>query len=212
MLEKEITNATDQIDQVGVAFRSRPGVVVPQRTTPAPRVGAVHLARTRPELASRLVREKEHTRLGDSSEAVAAGLAWVPVDKEYRFDTGDGERAELFDGRSQLLVYHFMFGPSYLAVVLADGAILNVASIAGAALPPIVEQNAGSCGTDIVGYLTEAPGPARSRVSTGPSATPTRPRPRTGVPHGLLPECDSKSVSASPAAVAFRWHIQALLP
>ena len=92
MLEKEITNATDQIDQVGVAFRSRPGVVVPQRTTPAPRVGAVHLARTRPELASRLVREKEHTRLGDSSERQRRGSAWVPVDKEYRFDTGDGEK------------------------------------------------------------------------------------------------------------------------
>jgi predicted dithiol-disulfide oxidoreductase (DUF899 family) len=45
------------------------------------------------------------------------GLPWARVEKEYRFDTGDGTRtlAELFDGRSQLLVYHFMFGPGYEA-------------------------------------------------------------------------------------------------
>jgi predicted dithiol-disulfide oxidoreductase (DUF899 family) len=44
-------------------------------------------------------------------------LPWVPVEQEYRFETDEGTRtlAELFDGRSQLLVYHFMFGPSYEA-------------------------------------------------------------------------------------------------
>jgi predicted dithiol-disulfide oxidoreductase (DUF899 family) len=44
-------------------------------------------------------------------------LPWVLVEKDYRFDTDEGEKslAELFDGRSQLLVYHFMFGPSYEA-------------------------------------------------------------------------------------------------
>ena len=44
-------------------------------------------------------------------------LPWVAIEKEYRFDADDGPRtlAELFDGRSQLLVYHFMFGPSYEA-------------------------------------------------------------------------------------------------
>ena len=64
-----------------------------------------------------LVREKEHTRLGDELARRRRELPWVPVDKEYRFDTDDGEKAlgELFDGRSQLLVYHFMFGPSYEA-------------------------------------------------------------------------------------------------
>jgi predicted dithiol-disulfide oxidoreductase (DUF899 family) len=62
-----------------------------------------------------LVREKEHTRLGDELARQRRELPWVPVDKAYRFDTGDGEKTlgELFDGRSQLLVYHFMFGPSY---------------------------------------------------------------------------------------------------
>jgi predicted dithiol-disulfide oxidoreductase (DUF899 family) len=64
-----------------------------------------------------LAREKEHTRLGDELARRRRELPWVRVEKEYRFDTDDGTRplAELFDGRSQLLVYHFMFGPSYQA-------------------------------------------------------------------------------------------------
>jgi predicted dithiol-disulfide oxidoreductase (DUF899 family) len=62
-----------------------------------------------------LAREKEHTRLGDELARQRRELPWVRVEKEYRFDTDDGARtlAELFDGRSQLVVYHFMFGPSY---------------------------------------------------------------------------------------------------
>src|SRR4051812_21897915 len=64
-----------------------------------------------------LRREKEHTRTGDELARERRELPWVRVEKEYRFDTDDGSRtlAELFDGRSQLLVYHFMFGPSYEA-------------------------------------------------------------------------------------------------
>jgi predicted dithiol-disulfide oxidoreductase (DUF899 family) len=80
---------------------------------------ADHKIGTREEwLAAReqlLAREKEHTRLGDAIAQQRRELPWVPVGEEYTFDTDDGERtlAELFDGRSQLLVYHFMFGPSY---------------------------------------------------------------------------------------------------
>jgi predicted dithiol-disulfide oxidoreductase (DUF899 family) len=64
-----------------------------------------------------LRREKEHTRMGDHLARQRRELPWLRVEKEYRFDTDDGTRtlAELFDGRSQLLVYHFMFGPSYEA-------------------------------------------------------------------------------------------------
>jgi predicted dithiol-disulfide oxidoreductase (DUF899 family) len=64
-----------------------------------------------------LAREKEHTRLGDELARQRRELPWVRVEKEYRFETDEGTRtlAELFDGRSQLLVYHFMFGPSYEA-------------------------------------------------------------------------------------------------
>src|SRR5215210_7899463 len=70
--------------------------------------------RAREEL---LAQEKELTRRSDELARRRRELPWVRIDKEYRFDTDDGERtlAELFDGRSQLLVYHFMFGPAYTA-------------------------------------------------------------------------------------------------
>jgi predicted dithiol-disulfide oxidoreductase (DUF899 family) len=56
--------------------------------------------------------EKEHMRQGDELARRRQQLPWVPISKQYVFDTDDGKRtlAELFDGRSQLLVYHFMFG------------------------------------------------------------------------------------------------------
>ena len=62
-----------------------------------------------------LAREKELTRLNDDLAARRRELPWVRVSEEYRFQTDDGTRtlAELFDGRSQLVVYHFMFGPEY---------------------------------------------------------------------------------------------------
>jgi len=64
-----------------------------------------------------LEQEKELTRKNDDLARQRRELPWVPVDKEYRFETEDGSKtlAELFDGRSQLLVYHFMFGPEYEA-------------------------------------------------------------------------------------------------
>jgi predicted dithiol-disulfide oxidoreductase (DUF899 family) len=59
--------------------------------------------------------EKELTRRGDELAKKRRELPWVPVEKDYRFETQDGTQtlADLFDGRSQLLVYHFMFGPSW---------------------------------------------------------------------------------------------------
>ena len=181
---------------------------------------------TREEL---LKREKEHTRLGDEIAQLRRDLPWVRVEKDYRFDTDEGEKslAELFDGRSQLLVYHFMFGPNYEAGCPINSSIADsidgvvphlrardatllllsqapieklqgykrrmgwqipwVSSSPGDfnfdlgfsqteeqsreavarielpsqtvdAYPPIVESNARSSGTDIVGYLTESPG------------------------------------------------------
>jgi predicted dithiol-disulfide oxidoreductase (DUF899 family) len=64
-----------------------------------------------------LAEEKEHTRRSDELAQKRRELPWVRVEKEYRFDADDGTRtlAELFDGRSQLLIYHFMFGPDYEA-------------------------------------------------------------------------------------------------
>jgi predicted dithiol-disulfide oxidoreductase (DUF899 family) len=178
-------------------------------------VGRQEWQATRDEL---LQREKAHTRLGDELARQRRQLPWVQLDKEYRFDTPQGPRtlAELFDGRSQLLVYHFMFGPSYqagdpvnssiadtldaqaphlqardLTVVLVSQAPLaklqayqrrmgwrlpwvsaapsdfNLDLGASATtekappgqdgLPPIVAQNAAAAGTDVAGYLTQAP-------------------------------------------------------
>jgi predicted dithiol-disulfide oxidoreductase (DUF899 family) len=168
-----------------------------------------------------LAREKEHTRLGDELARQRRELPWVRVDKDYRFDTEEGPRtlAELFDGRSQLLVYHFMFGPSYQAGDPVNSSIADaldalvphlqardvtpvlvsqaplaklqayrrrmgwrlpwVSAATGdfnvdlgastpeqqgqaivppqAGLPPIVAQNAAAAGTDVPGYLSQAP-------------------------------------------------------
>jgi predicted dithiol-disulfide oxidoreductase (DUF899 family) len=64
-----------------------------------------------------LKEEKELTRRGDELAGKRRELPWVPVAKDYRFETADGTEslADLFDGRSQLIVYHFMFGPSWEA-------------------------------------------------------------------------------------------------
>ena len=73
-----------------------------------------------------LQREKEHTRMADELARQRRELPWVAIEKEYRFDTDDGTRtlAELFDGRSQLLLYQFMFGPSYQAGCPVNSPVL----------------------------------------------------------------------------------------
>jgi predicted dithiol-disulfide oxidoreductase (DUF899 family) len=62
-----------------------------------------------------LAEEKELTRRGDELTRKRQELPWVKVEKDYRFEAESGETtlAELFDGRSQLVIYHFMFGPQY---------------------------------------------------------------------------------------------------
>ena len=74
-----------------------------------------------------LAREKELTRLDDELARRRRELPWVRVEKEYCFDTDDGSRtlAEVFDGRSQLVVYHFMFGPSYEAGCVTCSSIAD---------------------------------------------------------------------------------------
>ena len=71
-------------------------------------------------LAARLTllkAEKEHTRRGDELALMRQELPWVRIDKDYWFETDEGKASlsDLFRGRSQLLVYHFMFGPDYIA-------------------------------------------------------------------------------------------------
>src|SRR5947199_10729914 len=80
-----------------------------------------HMTGTRKEwLAARrklLEAEKELTRKSDELARRRQELPWVRIDKAYRFETDEGSAslADLFRGRSQLLVYHFMFGPDYTA-------------------------------------------------------------------------------------------------
>ncbi len=167
-----------------------------------------------------LKREKELTRRNDELAQQRRELPWVAVEKEYSFKTDAGTKslAELFDGRSQLLVYHFMFGPNYEAgcpvcssiadtiapqvphlrardvtMMLVSRAPLDKlqgyrqrmgwdiewASTAGSdfnrdlgfvnaeeelkpflegEIPPVVEQNAEACGTDVASYVAEGPG------------------------------------------------------
>jgi predicted dithiol-disulfide oxidoreductase (DUF899 family) len=176
-----------------------------------------------------LAEEKELTRRSDELARKRRELPWVPVEKDYSFETEAGTKslAELFDGRSQLLIYHFMFGPSYEAGCpvcssIADtidpnavhlaardvtmllvsrapveklqaykqrmGWSLEWASAGGTdfnrdlgfthteeelrpflegEIPGAVTQNAESCGTDVAGYVTEAPGLSAYALSDG---------------------------------------------
>ena len=168
-----------------------------------------------------LAEEKDLTRRSDELARKRRELPWVPVEKEYRFETADGIRdlSELFDGRSQLLIYHFMFGPEYEAGCpvcssIADNLNANLPHLSSARrdhglphrgrplgklegyrermgwsfdwvstvgrdfhrdlgflhtegelkpflageMPPVVEQNARACGTDVARYVAEGPG------------------------------------------------------
>src|SRR3954471_23788576 len=98
-----------------------------------------HVTATREQwLAARLALledEKEHTRRSDELARRRQELPWVRVDKGYAFETREGSAslADLFRGRSQLLVYHFMFGPDYKAgcpscSAIADGFAVHLAN------------------------------------------------------------------------------------
>jgi predicted dithiol-disulfide oxidoreductase (DUF899 family) len=90
-----------------------------------------HSTGTRKEwLAARLdllEAEKKHTRRGDELAQRRQALPWVRIEKDYRFETDEGRAslADLFRGRSQLLVYHFMFGPDYTAGCPSCSAIAD---------------------------------------------------------------------------------------
>src|SRR6267378_3227625 len=90
-----------------------------------------HITGTRKEwLSARrelLEAEKELTRRSDELARRRQALPWVRMDKEYRFETDEGTAslADLFRGRSQLLIYHFMFGPDYKAGCPSCSAIAD---------------------------------------------------------------------------------------
>src|ERR687893_2039480 len=90
-----------------------------------------HITGTREEwVAARLdllAAEKELTRRSDELARRRQELPWVRIDKDYRFETDEGKAslADLFRGRSQLLLYHFMFGPDYTAGCATCSAIAD---------------------------------------------------------------------------------------
>src|SRR5206468_2565267 len=90
-----------------------------------------HKTGTRQEwLAARvelLKAEKEHTRRSDDVARRRQELPWVRIDKQYQFKTDEGNAslADLFRGRSQLLMYHFMFGPDYTAGCMTCSTIAD---------------------------------------------------------------------------------------
>src|SRR6266516_4372856 len=108
---------------------------VPGLTSPVAAKGGnamtQHPTETRKEwLAARLdllEAEKELTRRSDELARQRQQLPWIRIDKDYRFETDEGSAslADLFRGRSQLLVYHFMFGPEYTAGCPACSAIAD---------------------------------------------------------------------------------------
>src|SRR5438105_8457334 len=109
-----------------------PVLVYPTTTNKERRAMTTHMTGTRKDwLAARLEllkAEKELTRRSDELARRRQDLPWVRIDKKYRFETdaGSASLADLFRGRSQLLVYHFMFGPDYTAgcatcSTIADG-------------------------------------------------------------------------------------------
>ncbi len=117
--------------------------------------------------------EKQHTRRGDELAQRRQALPWVPIDKAYRFETdaGSGTLADLFQGRSQLLVYHFMFGPDYTAGCpscssIADGFDGFAVHLNYRREPPLqpvapdtpVARMAATTGTDVPTYKRERPG------------------------------------------------------
>src|SRR6266404_4840088 len=115
------------------ARERRPGSTMSRRT-PAQKertAMAKHMTGTRKEgLAARLElleAEKDLTRRSDELARRRQELPWVRIDKEYRFDTDEGSArlADLFRGRSQLLVYHFMFGSDYKAGCPSCSAIAD---------------------------------------------------------------------------------------
>ncbi len=74
-----------------------------------------------------LKEEKEHTQRSDELAQQRQALPWVRVDKDYRFETDNGTASlkDLFRGRTQLLVYHFMFGPDYKAGCVSCSSIAD---------------------------------------------------------------------------------------
>ena len=148
-----------------------------------------HRTGTRDEwLAARLEllqAEKEHTRRGDELAKRRQELPWVRIDKEYRFETDEGKASlkDLFRGRSQLMVYHYMFGPDYTAgcatcSTIADGFNGFAIHLANhdVTLWRCRGRRSRSCRRTSGGWGGPFPGRPRSAATSTSTSTPRSPR------------------------------------
>src|ERR1051326_3738175 len=115
--------------------------------------------------------EKEHTRKGDELARRRQALPWVRIDKPYRFDTDQGgaSLADLFRGRSQLLVYHYMFGPEYTAGGATCSTITACCGRCRGRRSPSSRRTSG-------GWAGAFPGRPRSAATSTPTSTSPSPR------------------------------------
>ena len=168
-----------------------------------------HTTATREQwLAARLElleAEKELTRRSDEVARQRRELPWVPVEKDYRFETeaGAASLADLFGGRSQLLVYHFMFGPEYTGgcpscSAIADGfngfavhlehhdvglvavSRAPLAALAGLQAPDGLDASRGRRRWTATSTSTSTPRSPRSSSARGRSTTTTARSTRRG--------------------------------
>jgi len=148
-----------------------------------------HKTGTREEwLAARLElleAEKKLTRHGDELSRRRQELPWVRVDKDYRFETDKGTASltNLFGGRSQLLVYHFMFGPGYTAgcpacSAIADGFSAFAIHLAhhDVMLWAVSRAPLASCRATGSGWAGASSGPRRPGATSTPTSTSASPR------------------------------------
>ena len=116
-----------------------------------------------------LKEEKELTRRSDELARRRQDLPWVRIDKKYRFETdaGNASLAELFRGRSQLLVYHFMFGPDYhtYSPMRADWTASGASTNGSTAHPRGATRRASGCAA-----TTSTTSAERSRGCRGATA------------------------------------------
>ena len=132
-----------------------------------------------------LKEEKELTRRSDELARRRQELPWVRVDREYRFETDEGSAslADLFRGRSQLLVYHFMFGPDYTAgcpscSTIADGFDGFVVHLANhdVTLSAVSRRRSRSSRRTNGGWGGHFPGRPRSAATSTSTSTSRSPR------------------------------------
>ena len=183
-----LSNSSNPERLAGGTNSSIPNIGDKPMKTIEPTIAGHKIASREEWLAARiglLKEEKELTRRSDGLARRRQELPWVPVDKQYRFETdkGSASLADLFRGRSQLLVYHFMFGPEYTAgcatcSTIADGFDGFVAHLANhdVMLSAVSRAPSRSCRRTSGGWGGRFPGHPRTAATSTSTSTSRSPR------------------------------------